>query len=316
VIATGRLFRSGILFKAPTALERLGTIDHVVFDKTGTVTEPELALVGGAEDDPGLREAAALAVSSRHPLARALAAAVPGVAPWENVAEHAGLGLSLQTPQGEVRFGSRAFCGIEGADPADGPEIWLTRPGEPPRCFQFRERIRAGAATTLKGLRRLGVECELLSGDRSEAVAVVAASLGISKWRAGRTPIDKAAYLETLAGQGRRVLMVGDGLNDGPALAAAAASMSPATGADISQNVADVVFQRSDLLPVLEAVLAARRARQLILQNIGFAICYNFIAVPLAICGMLTPWIAAAAMSSSSLIVIGNSFRFPRRSAP
>jgi Cu2+-exporting ATPase len=190
--------------------------------------------------------------------------------------------------------------------------LWLARPGREPVRFLFEERLRGEAGATLDGLRHLGIGVELLSGDRAEAVAAIAGKLDISLWQSNATPVLKVAHLETLAARGKRVLMVGDGLNDAPALAAASVSMSPSSGADISQNMADLVFQRGDLLPILEAVQGARRARQLILQNIGFAIGYNAIAVPLAICGLLTPWIAAAAMSSSSLLVIGNSFRLSR----
>jgi Cu2+-exporting ATPase len=342
VIATSRLFRAGVLLKSATALERLAAVNTVVFDKTGTLTEPLLGLSSGA-DRAALLLAASLAANSRHPLARALVAAAGPVAPAEGATEHAGEGLCA----GDVRLGSRAFCGVaelahdtppplegggwgeglvganlrptpppnplpqgegEGCAPTS-PELWLTRPGHPPVRFAFDEIVRTDAAAVVARLRALGLDVHLLSGDRAASVARVATTLGIADWQAERTPVQKVAAIEALRAAGRTVLMVGDGLNDSPSLAAANVSASPASAADISQTVADVVFQGRKLAPVALLVTTARRAQGVMRGNLALSIGYNALMVPLAIAGYVTPWLAAAAMSSSSLLVMANSFR-------
>ena len=302
VIATSRLFRAGVLLKSATALERLALADTVVFDKTGTLTEPSLAL-SGTPDRAALLAAASLAAASRHPLARALLAAAGPVVVADGVAELPGQGLQA----GGLRLGSRAFAGDPAAPPAEGPELWLS--GSKPACFRFDERLRPDAAATVARLRAMGLRVMLASGDRAAPVARAAAALGIADWRAGCSPVDKVALVERLRGQGHAVLMVGDGLNDGPSLAAATVSASPSSAADISQTVADLVFQGASLAPVAEVVAVARRARAVMRQNIALSIAYNAVMVPLAVCGFVTPWLAAAAMSSSSLLVMANSFR-------
>jgi Cu2+-exporting ATPase len=299
-----------MLLKSPTALERLAEVDTVVFDKTGTLTEPLLALAD--EPDPAdLQQAAALAVSSRHPLARSLAAAVGSVVPAIGVVEHPGQGLSMLTRHGEIRLGSRNFCGDADAVAA-GPELWLARPGIRPVRFCFDERPRADARQVIDRLRAMGLRVKLISGDRPEQVRRIAALLGIEDWQAGRTPVDKVSIIERYAAEGHRVLMVGDGINDSPALAASHVSASPATAADVSQTVADLVFQGARLQRVLDALHTARRAKTVMRQNLALAIGYNVIMVPLAIAGWVTPWLAAAAMSSSSLLVMANSLRLHR----
>jgi P-type Cu2+ transporter len=305
VIATSRLFQAGTLLKSATALERLAAVDTVVFDKTGTLTEPHLALAELSVEPEDLQLAAALAATSRHPLARSLVAAAGPVAPAEGVEELPGQGIRL----GDIRLGSRAFCGDPAALPGETPELWLARPGHRPLRFAFNEQLRIDARETIDRLRTMGLDIRLLSGDRASSVGKIAVSLGISDWQAACSPVQKVAAIEALGQAGRRVLMVGDGLNDSPSLAAAYVSASPATAADISQTVADVVFQGSRLSPVVSVIAAARGARTAMRQNLALSIGYNALMVPLAIAGWVTPWLAAAAMSSSSLLVIGNSFR-------
>ena len=313
VIATSRLFQSGILLKSATALERLAEVDTVVFDKTGTLTEPVLGLQG-APDAAALRVAASLAASSRHPLARSLCSAAGPVPAAEDVVEHPGEGLSLTTAAGEIRLGSRAFCGDAGAPAAAMPELWLARPGVPGVRFSFDETLRADAAAVVARLAAMRLTVRLVSGDRPDSVARVAADVGIADWEAARSPVAKVAAVEALVAGGRKVLMVGDGLNDAPSLAAASVSASPASAADVSQTVADVVFQGSRLGPVTALIETARRARTVMRQNLCLSIGYNALMVPLAVAGLVTPWLAAAAMSSSSLLVMANSFRLRARS--
>ena len=310
VVASGRLMRRGILLKSATALERLAEADTVVFDKTGTLTlgRPELA-DSGSIDPRALKLAASLAANSRHPLARALCRAVPDVPAASGVEERAGLGLRLAGKGGEIRLGSRRWCSVGEEQPGEGPEIWLVEPGQPPLRFAFTDQLRPDAIETLAALRARGLAIELLSGDREGTVRQVAGILGIEAWRAAMTPADKTARLEQLARDGKRVLMVGDGLNDAPALAAAFVSLSPSTAADITQTSADAVFQGVKLGAVTELLDVARRCRALVRQNFLLALGYNLLAVPMAVLGLVTPLVAAIAMSSSSLIVTGNALR-------
>jgi len=312
VIASGRLLRRGVLLKSGTALERLAEADTVVFDKTGTLTLglPELDRTQVA-DEAALRITAAIAGASRHPLARALAAACPGRPVADGVREVPGRGLELDTPDGTVRLGSRDWCGAPAGEAA-GPELWLARPGRAPVRFAFDDTLRPDAAETVAGLVRAGYRVMLLSGDRPEVVRRTAEQAGIAEWAGGCTPADKTARLEALAAEGSKVLMVGDGLNDAPALAAAHVSLSPSSAADIAQNAADAVFQGERLAPVTDTLATARRAGRLVRQNLGLAVAYNLVAVPLAVAGFVTPLIAAVAMSSSSLVVVGNSLRLAR----
>ncbi|MEW5729007.1 MAG: copper-translocating P-type ATPase [Pseudomonadota bacterium] len=308
VIASGRLLRQGILIKSATALERFAECDTVVFDKTGTLTlgKPELLRDGGWSDDD-LAAAAGLASASRHPLARALAAAAPGAALAANVREEPGRGLT----DGVLRLGSRRWLGIPEDDGA-GPELWLERPGRAPVRFAFADALRPDARAVVGALRDRGLAVALLSGDREATVRALAVELGIDDWRAACAPADKVARLEEMKAGGRRVLMVGDGLNDAPALAAAHVSMSPSSAVDVSQTAADVVFQGTRLRPVMETLDVAATARRLVKQNFGLALGYNLFTVPLAVAGHVTPLIAAIAMSTSSLVVIGNALRLSR----
>ena len=322
VVASGRLFKRGVLLKAGDGLERLAQVDTVVFDKTGTLTTGRFRLVNGAEvATADLAQAAALAAASRHPLARALAAAAAAasgpVTPLEGVQERPGQGLSAETAEGPLRLGSRAWCGLDENDAEEASsELWFRRPGAAadaaPVRFAFEDGLRPEAAATVAGLKRAGYRILLLSGDRPGPVGRAAAALGIADWRARQTPADKTAALEALRAQGRRVAMVGDGLNDAPALASAHASISPSAAADISQTSADVLFQGDPLSPVAETLATARRARRLMVQNLALALAYNVLAVPFAMAGLVTPLSAAIAMSASSIVVTLNALRLAK----
>ena len=181
------------------------------------------------------------------------------------------------------------------------------------RCWTlpFSAPLRQDVRETLARLDTLGIECRILSGDRSEAVAKVARELGLFA-HAAASPQDKLTELDQLKQQGHFPLMVGDGLNDGPALAAAHASIAPGSASDASQQAADAVFIGERLMPVALAVQVARRTMQIVRQNFVLAIGYNALAVPLALFGYVTPMIAAIAMSMSSIVVVGNSLRLAR----
>ncbi|HTH18214.1 MAG TPA: HAD-IC family P-type ATPase, partial [Magnetospirillum sp.] len=286
----------------------------VVFDKTGTLTEGKPELIRPQPNEIGgwtveqLTQAAALAAASRHPLARALAAAAPGIAPPEGVREEPGRGMAA----GTVRLGSRAWIGVADDSQAEGPELWLDVPGQAPIRFAFADAPRPDSGAVVAELKRRGLKLELLSGDREATVRRIADQLGIDTWQAARTPADKVARLEQLKAEGRKVLMVGDGLNDAPALAAAHVSASPSTAVDVSQTAADVVFQGHRLGPVAEVLRVAVSSRKLVKQNFVLALGYNVFTVPMAVAGFVTPLIAAIAMSTSSLVVIGNALRLSR----
>ncbi|MEZ5931624.1 MAG: heavy metal translocating P-type ATPase [Alphaproteobacteria bacterium] len=312
VIASGRLLQRGILLKSATALERLATVTTVVFDKTGTLTEGRPTLRGDLDVTAAdLDLAASLAAASRHPLARAIAAAAPDARLAAGVEEVPGMGLRLATDQGEVRLGSRRWCDVDTADADDatGPELWLRTASGRQIRFTFDDPLRSDAAEVIADLRRAHVATAILSGDRQATVSRVAERLGIEQWQAACTPADKVLRLQRLADDGERVLMVGDGLNDAAALAAAHVSLSPASAVDISQAAADAVFQGSRLQPVEELVHTARHASRLVRQNLVLALGYNMLTIPLAVAGMVTPLIAAVCMSASSLIVVGNALR-------
>jgi P-type Cu2+ transporter len=313
VAATGRLFAKGVLVKAADGLERLAEVDTVVFDKTGTLTLGEPALARGERvDRHDLARAAALAAGSRHPYARAIvrAAEAAGLAvePVGGVREVAGFGLEHTGPAGMERLGSGAWCGVEAAD-GETAAVWYRAPGRDGVALHLEDQLRSDAANVIQRLHAAGFATELLSGDRPSVVEGAAVQSGIGRWTAGVLPAQKIARLDELKAAGRKVLMVGDGLNDAPALAAAHASLSPATAADISQTAADAVFQGERLAPILETLAVARAARRMALQNFAIAIGYNLVFVPLAMSGLVTPLLAAIAMSASSIAVTANAVR-------
>lgn len=308
VLASNLLMRRGVIVKSGAALERMAAIDTVVFDKTGTLTTGTPYLAAPPNDPAALSLAAGMAANSRHPLARALTAACPDAPVLDGVEEYPGAGLLHRDAEGETRLGSRRWCGV-GEDDALGPELWLARTGQPPVRFGFAETLRPDAAEVVGRLQGDGLRVMLLSGDRRPTVAAVAREVGIADWTAALAPAEKVARLEALAREGRRVLMVGDGLNDAPALAAAYASMSPAGAADVSQTAADIVFQGAGLSTILYSLATSRRAERLVKQNFALALGYNLFTIPLAVAGFVTPLIAAVAMSLSSLAVTGNAFR-------
>lgn len=313
VVASGALFRANIILASGDALERLAEIDTVVFDKTGTLTLPEPRVANADTLDRALLQIAArLALSSRHPLALALSREATERVPFAEVTEEPGRGVRATIDGSEARLGSASFCGIvaEKAD-GDGSYIWFAHAGRG-AVIAVDQALRPDARETVDALRALGLELHIFSGDRPEAVAPVAQALGIGQWAGALKPAQKIGLIESLKARGRRVLMVGDGLNDAPSLAAAHVSLSPISAADVTQAQADAVFLGDKLAPVLTAVKTARRARGLMRQNLQFAAIYNVMAVPFAMAGFVTPLIAALAMSGSSLMVTVNALRARR----
>jgi Cu2+-exporting ATPase len=309
VVATGRLFRSGVLVKSGDALERLAEVDTIVFDKTGTLTHGRPRLVNrDLIPDETLVAAASLARISRHPLSRAIVAEAGAGRAAADAVETPGEGVEATINGVRARLGRAAFVGGASVDD-DHQESWFLLGDADPVRFRFEDCQRADAATTIRRLQAFGLKVEMLSGDRRAAAARVADDLGISTWRSGMSPKDKTDYLEKLRRDGAKVAMVGDGLNDTPSLAAAHASLSPGTAADASQAAADFVYQGEGLAPVVDAILVARASRRRVIENFSFAALYNLFAMPLAAMGMVTPLIAAVAMSGSSMIVTLNALR-------
>jgi P-type Cu2+ transporter len=332
--ASGRLFRKGLLIKHGTALERLAEVDTIVFDKTGTLTlgTPEPVALA---DQPAesVAVAAALAAGSSHPLARALAegAKAAGIAPAQvtDIHEVPGQGIEGSYQNTRVRLGRADWCG---ADPLPTTATYLSissapatpSASPPPRgegmgvggpatkkthAFQFTDRPRPGAAEAVTKLQAAGMKIELLSGDAEAPVRDLAHRLGITDWQAGVLPTEKAARIADLTAQGRKVLMVGDGLNDTAALAAAHVSISPASALDAARVASDIVLLGQDMAPIADAVRISRQATRRMIENFLISGGYNVIAVPLALIGHATPLAAALAMSLSSITVSLNAMR-------
>jgi Cu2+-exporting ATPase len=312
VVAAGRLFKNGIMVKDGSAMERLANIDMVVFDKTGTLTIGRPRLLNAGEiDAANLTLAAGLAAHSRHPLSQTLYTRHTGAVPsFEKVEERPGEGLQGFEGDRCYRLGSRRFaCGTDYVGGAVSSEVVLSADGAELATFRFEDRLRADAEAAVHDLQSRRLSTAILSGDRAAVVERLAKRLSLDVWQADLSPRDKTDAVAAFAESGRKVLMVGDGINDAPALRAAYVSMAPATAADIGRQAADFVFMHESLAAVPFAHDMSRRAGRLIRQNFGLAIGYNIIAVPIALAGFATPLIAAVAMSTSSLIVVANALR-------
>lgn len=311
IVAAGALMRAGVLVKDGSALERLAEVDRAVFDKTGTLT---LGRPEPVDIDPIPPEdkavALALARSSNHPLSKALARALEtqGIAAAE-------LDALFEEPGFGMRgcLGSHAVSlGRPGREAAgDMMAVALAGTSGESAIIHFHDRIRPDVPATLRALAAMGIDSTIASGDQAGPVAPVAGQLGLTAQTAMR-PRDKLDLIARLEGAGHRTLMIGDGLNDGPALAAGHASLAPASASDVGQTAADAVFLGDSLAPVATAVRIARATMRVVRQNFAIAIGYNALAIPLALAGLVTPLVAAVAMSGSSIIVVGNALRLGR----
>jgi Cu2+-exporting ATPase len=323
VIGAGRLFDRGVLIKDGSGFERLSEVHTVVFDKTGTLTKGELTIVNTIATEAQTTLAATLARTSRHPAARAIAALVPelanAVAPaLSSIQEHPGLGIEALLNGRSVRLGRPSWVGSILSNPVVVPNdttVWLADHNGDMAAFAMVDQLRADAIGTIRQLQNDGLDVQILSGDTAAVVRETAQRAGIEAYYAEQKPADKIAHLERLRHEGRRVLMVGDGLNDAPALAASHVSMAPSSGSDVGRQAADFVLTGEGIAGVAFARNIARRTNSLVKQNIAIAIAYNCIAVPLACAGLVTPLIAAISMSASSVIVVANSMRLRLGSA-
>ncbi|WP_084690606.1 heavy metal translocating P-type ATPase [Comamonas granuli] len=330
--AAGALARSGVLVRNLQALESLSQVDTVVFDKTGTLTRDGMAVqalqpAAAGQERQVLGMAAALAQHSLHPASRAILrlAQEQGVqGEWvaQDVQEEPGRGLRAQVWQADgtgpawtLRLGSARHAGLDaGAAPADGPQVFLAATDGQGTArelarFALAEDVRAQTPQAVAALRSAGLDVHLLSGDRSAAVQRLAGQAGIAHWQGDCSPDDKLRALRALQAQGRRVAMVGDGLNDGPVLAAAHASFAFGRSVPLAQARADFVVPGEDLGQVVRAIALARQALKVVRQNLWWAAAYNAACVPLAIAGYMPAWLAGLGMALSSLLVILNAAR-------
>lgn len=317
VIAAKHLHEKGVLMKDGAAQERLKDVNAIVFDKTGTLTLGEPVLSNGDTIEAhALAIAAKLAAYSTHPYSRALARVEyveETPLAFENVKEVAGCGVEAKAGPDSFRLG-KAEWAMPSADKSGRQSaVYLSQNGALLAKFSFTDIIRPEAKALVSRLQQRGYHLEILSGDAPAVVKGIAGALQIAHYQSQASPKDKIARLEVLAANGKKVLMVGDGLNDVPALAAAHVSMAPTNANDIGQQTADFVFLRGGLEAIPYTISIAKKSHQIIQQNFFFAIAYNLLALPLAISGFVTPLLAALAMSGSSIVVIANALRLSKR---
>ncbi|WP_236526497.1 heavy metal translocating P-type ATPase, partial [Pseudomonas syringae] len=322
--ATGTLHRLGLLLTRGHVLEGLNRIDTVIFDKTGTLTEGRLVLrsilpLSELSADECLGLAAALENRSEHPIARAFGQA-PQAA--EDVYSQPGLGLEGCVGARRLRIGQPAFvCALSNTEMPPMPEeagqwLLLGDAKGPLAWLVLDDRLREDAALLLQACKARGWKTLMLSGDSSPMVASVAAALGIDESRGSMRPDDKLAVLHHLQAQGRRVLMIGDGVNDVPIMAAADISVAMGSATDLAKTSADAVLLCNRLAVLIEALNLARRTRRIIIENLVWAGLYNGLMLPFAALGWVTPIWAAIGMSASSLIVVLNALRLSRLAPP
>ncbi|MCX7229933.1 MAG: cation-translocating P-type ATPase [Burkholderiales bacterium] len=336
--AAGTLARRGLLARSPQAIEALASIDAFIFDKTGTLTHDRLSLerldlLEGAAalslDEAGvLAVTAALEAGSLHPAATALrrAAASCTLPAVRDLVEHGGAGLSGQVLLDgrwlDARIGSAAFAGVRDeataaarsrADAVAPGGIRLALEGQPIARVELAETVRADAASALAALRADGASVEILSGDETARVARLAERLELDAWRAEASPQQKLATLAARQAEGRRVAMVGDGINDAPVLARADLSVSFTTAAPLAQHQAELLLLGGRLETLVDARRLARRTMRIVTENLAFAALYNAVSIPLALAGLLPPWLAGLGMAASSLVVVLNALRLADR---
>ncbi len=321
------LSRLGIMVTSGRAIEALASATHLVFDKTGTLTTGRMhlrtvELLGETGRDECLRTAAALESALSHPIAHALVKARPaegGIPEATAIRAIAGAGVEAVVGGRTVRVGSPGFCaelaGKAFPGPTDSPDpvAAMAASGTWLAAFHFEDALRPESRDLVARVRAAGCEVVLLSGDRESVVDRVAEELGIDQRIAGADPQEKARRVEAMAAGGAIVAMIGDGINDAPVLARAQVSIALASGAALAQSQADLVVANPSLLAIAQAIDLARRTRRIIRQNIAWAIAYNALTLPLALAGLLTPWVASLGMSLSSVLVVANALRLVRR---
>jgi Cu2+-exporting ATPase len=316
---SGKLARSGILVRRMQALEALTNVDTVVFDKTGTLTLDRMEVSAittnkSITETQALQLASAMAKHSLHPVSRAIVEAASSVevsASVKNVQEISGAGLLADSGYGKLKFGSSRFCGLEKVEVENikGTIVHLTSDKAWLASFEVLESIKDDAAFSVSEVTQNNIQVEVLSGDKISAVQRVADAVGIKRVYGDCTPQDKLAHIQDLKRQGRRILMVGDGLNDGPVLASAHVSIAMGQAVPLAQSQSDFVVMQGQLAMVPYLLEQAKRTMKIVKQNLVWAATYNAICVPLAVAGYLPAWLAGLGMALSSLFVILNAAR-------
>ncbi len=325
MVGTGRGSQLGIIVKGGEMLEDTRHLDTVVFDKTGTVTEARMEVVEivapGRDPDALLALAAAVESRSEHPIGRAIAAAADNGQPITGFENHPGTGAVATVDGSEVRVGKRALFdqvpeAVDGAaaevEAMGRVAVLVGRDSVAEAVITVDDRLRASAPPAVAALKSLGLDTVLLTGDHPRRAQAAGDELGIDRVVAGVGPDGKAAEIARLQAEGRRVAMVGDGINDAPALSQADIGIAIGTGADVAAEAADITIMSSDLSVVADAIALSRRTMNTIRGNYFWAFVYNIAAIPLAVAGVLEPIMAAAAMVGSSLFVVTNSLRLRR----
>jgi heavy metal translocating P-type ATPase len=329
-VSLGRATRNGILVRKPVAIEAAAQIDRIVFDKTGTLTEGKMSVSAVVPEDEEkwtqqevLRLAAAVEQKSNHPIAQAILASADGEMPsTKDFQQVRGKGASAVLNNGssaEIRVGTEEYIHSAHSNQVEEKArlhqqrsesvVWISHAGEPLGFIALTDRPHDDSKDVLDDLRELNVKPVMLSGDNPETTRAVAEEIGLSEYEGYCPPEEKAARINAWRERGEHVAMVGDGINDAPALAAADLSITVAGGTDIAGETSDVILTREDLSLIPWLISSSRRTRRIILENLGWAFAYNLVSVPLAAFGLISPVIAAAAMATSSLLVVGNSLR-------
>ena len=331
VVSTGRAAQAGILVKDATALEHTHKLAVLVVDKTGTLTEgrPDVTDVLPTEsltENELLQQAATLAQSSTHPLSRALLnhALSKQVTPAQatDINELSGQGLSANIDGRQYRLGSPAFIGTSGFTLDDDLIVALQQQGKSVIALirdsallgyiAFADQLRRSSVSAVSRLNSMGINVVMLSGDNQATAQAIATQAGIREYRAEVMPKDKSSVVESFKSAGQLVGMVGDGINDAPALAAANVSFAMRSGSDIAIEAADITLMRNDLMSVVDAISLSRATLKKIRQNLFFAFAYNVLGIPLAMMGLLSPVIAGSAMAMSSVSVVTNALLLKR----
>lgn len=327
VAGSGSAARAGVIFRGGDVLERLSGITDAVFDKTGTVTEgrprvERVTALSSFTEEEVLSLAASLEASTLHPLGRAVTAharSLGGPAlPCANVRSFPGMGVSGNVGGRQVLVGNARLLSGNGIDVGSGPlqkfgsRIFIACDGRLAGMIDLQDGVREGVKGLVDYFRQKGIVCRLLSGDRSDEAARIGAEIGIERYSGDMLPDEKSVEIGRMKGEGKRVLMIGDGINDAPALAFADVGCAFFGGTDVAMETSDLVLMRGDLGLVRFAHGVSVRTMRVIRQNLGWAVIYNVIGIPLAMSGRLTPVFAAAAMTLSSLCVVANSLRLAR----